>query len=67
MCLHQAPGQRRSEGPPDVGNQIGGRDEASLSTTQMKTTPNPVLHRTRVRRAREVHVRRLIRLGNVLE
>ena len=34
MCLHQAPGQRRSEDPGDVGNPIDSRHEASLSATQ---------------------------------
>ena len=32
--LHQAPGQRRSEGPGDAGGPIGGRHEVSLSASQ---------------------------------
>ena len=34
MCLHQAPGQRRSEGPGEVGSSIGSRHEESLSAAE---------------------------------
>ena len=33
MCLHHAPGRRRSDGPGDVGSPIDSRDQASLFAT----------------------------------